>query len=114
LENSSRIRSIETVGGCSRPACARIADSTLGSRLNCRVVANRAARSIRSGSSSKVEAGSSGVMMRRASRSCNARPVRSSTVPSQSISKLLMVKSRRTTSSFSVPGRTSGFRLLGS
>src|SRR5712691_513430 len=88
-----------------------MAASTDGSSVNCRTVANRTARNIRSGSSSKVVCGSSGVTIRRAFRSERPRPVRSSTVPSQSISSALIVKSRRMTSSFSVPGLTSGFRL---
>ena len=114
LLNSSRMRSMETTGGCSLSASRTMAAWTGGSSWKSRTVAKRTARSIRSGSSSKVACGSSGVTMRRADRSASPRPRRSRTVPSHSMSRVLTVKSLRRTSSSMVPAATWGFRLRGS
>ena len=100
-------------GSTSCGACARIASIVPGASAKPSRATNRAARYMRNGSSAKVSAGSSGVRSTPASRSARPWPVRSITSPSRVWQSAFTVKSRRSTSSRSVPGRTSGLRELG-
>ena len=109
MENSSLIRSADTID--SRGAIARIADCTSLCTAKPSPAANRAARRMRSGSSSKESSGRPGVRItwsRRASRPPNGS-VSSNDGSRAAIA--LIVKSRRLRSSTSdVPYFTSGLR----
>ena len=112
LVSSSVIRSAETMD--SRDAWARIAACTSSATVNPSRAANRAARSIRSGSSENESSGRPGV---RIIRSCSAASPPNGSTSSYDGSRAaiaLIVKSRRTRSSSSdVPYFTSGLRDRG-
>src|SRR4051812_19057007 len=108
--NSSRIRS--AVIRSRSAAMSRMAARTASSTVNRSLEANRAARSIRSGSSPNDSAGVPGVRMSPAARS--ARPPYGSvnSWPGRLTAIALIVKSRRRRSSSSdVPYATVGFRV---
>ena len=94
-----------------RSAIAVIAARTGSATSKPSCAANRAARSIRNGSSEKEISGADGVIRRRAARSARP-PCGSTNVRSGSrIAIALMVKSRRTRSSSRLsPNATTGLR----
>ena len=114
LLNSVEMRSAETIlmRSLLRPIAAKVSGSM--KKPNCE--AKRIARIMRRGSSLKVTPGSRGV--RRVKLSISSSPSKGSTSsPKRSAfrqrARALMVKSRRSWSSCSVPSSTKGLRLSG-
>ena len=98
-----------------RSAIAVIAATTAGSTVKASWAANRAARSIRSGSSEKESSGRPGVRSARWARSTTPPYGSTNSRPGSETAIALTVKSRRPRSPVRVsPKSTSGLREVGS
>ena len=112
LSSSSLMRSAETIE--SRPAIRTTASTRAGSGSRENRAANRAARSMRSGSSPNDTSGSSGVRSRPAARSPSPSKGSISSMSGRRSASALTVKSRRDRSTvMSSPNVTSGLRDSG-
>ena len=109
FENSSRIRSAETID--IRSACADIASTTSVSTIASNCDAKRAARIIRKGSSSNEDCAVPGVRMRFTARSAIPSNKSTNSMDGNVTAIAFIVKSRRARSSARLsPNATSGLR----